>query len=372
MSTYYFSILTAAEIFLLVAFLASLPYAIISYRKNGYISVWKTIVLFSFVFYLLTAYFLTILPLPDPADVAKLTTARYDLTPFRFLQEIAAKSGLDLFDPRTWLPFLKSGYFLEPFFNFFLLTPFGIYLAYFKCGWRKVSLISFLLSLCFEISQLTGLFWIYSRPYRLFSTDDLILNTLGGLLGYFIFVKFLSFLPRLEREDLNKRERNRTVGYIRRTAAFLVDYEVVRIIHDFTGHFLKLPSLLSFAVVFAVYTAGAPLLTEGRTIGKALVWLKLHRTDGKENFRGAITVRNLLRCAVLTVVTALNDLVQEAYNSQIVFLLLFAAVIVTSCADMVYALAKKRRRLWYERLTHTENISTFRKNAKASSRNKNA
>jgi glycopeptide antibiotics resistance protein len=73
--------------------------------------------------------------------------------------------------------------------------PLGVLLPLLIAGLRKgwkVVLLTFLLSLAFETAQLiTGL--------GVFDVDDLMLNTLGGLLGYSIFVVFFRnmFVPRL-------------------------------------------------------------------------------------------------------------------------------------------------------------------------------
>ena len=60
---------------------------------------------------------------------------------------------------------------------------------------------TFLLSLFFELTQLTGLNFIYPRQYRLFDVDDLMINMLGGILGYFIMNKLKVLLP--SREEIN-------------------------------------------------------------------------------------------------------------------------------------------------------------------------
>jgi glycopeptide antibiotics resistance protein len=73
--------------------------------------------------------------------------------------------------------------------------PFGVFLPLLFAGLRrswKVVLLTFMLSLSFETAQLiTGL--------GIFDVDDLMLNTLGGFLGYSIFVVFFRnmFVPRL-------------------------------------------------------------------------------------------------------------------------------------------------------------------------------
>ncbi|MBM9833979.1 VanZ family protein, partial [Enterococcus faecalis] len=87
----------------------------------------------------------------------------------------------------TYLPAMKQGVFLEPLFNLLLTLPFGVYLRYyFKCSFLKTLVITFCLTLFFELTQLTGLYFIYPRPYRLFDVNDLFVNTVGGLVGWTI------------------------------------------------------------------------------------------------------------------------------------------------------------------------------------------
>lgn len=72
-------------------------------------------------------------------------------------------------------------------FNLFLTMPFGAYLRYyFRVGWKRALLYSFLLSLFFELTQLTGLYFVYPGSYRLFDVDDLIINTTGSMIGFML------------------------------------------------------------------------------------------------------------------------------------------------------------------------------------------
>ena len=50
----------------------------------------------------------------------------------------------------------------------------------------KTMIASFCLSLFFELTQLSGLYFIYPRPYRLFDVNDLVTNTLGGIIGFVV------------------------------------------------------------------------------------------------------------------------------------------------------------------------------------------
>ncbi|MDR2044579.1 MAG: VanZ family protein [Clostridium sp.] len=361
MSPYYFPIFTAALMFPLVAGLFSLPYAIHSYRRYGAVSLWRTLVLFSFVFYLQCAYYLIILPLPDPAAAAVRTGPFYDLLPFRFVQNFLTKSPFQLFQPRTWIPALKSSSFLEPSFNFFLLLPFGVYLAYyFRKNWKKVLLLSFLLSLFFEVTQLTGLFWLYPKPYRLFSADDLLLNSLGGLVGYFIFIKLLRFLPKRERIDQKSRERGRSVSFSRRAAALFLDHLLISFLQIPLAAFLGLDPVPVFGLTLCVYTLGFALLTKGRTPGKALVRVKVSQTAPGLPFVPAVALRYLLRDAVLFGGSFFREMVDTSEERQALWLALLLALLAFSLADFFYSL-RNRRRLWYERLSRTENVSTVKR-----------
>lgn len=77
---------------------------------------------------------------------------------------------------------------------------------------------TFLLSLFFELTQLTGLYFIYPRPYRLFDVDDLMINMLGGILGYFIMNKLKVLLP--SREEINDSVK---VSVLRKITSILID-----------------------------------------------------------------------------------------------------------------------------------------------------
>ena len=52
-----------------------------------------------------------------------------------------------------------------------------------------------------ELTQLSGLYGIYPRPYRLFDTSDLINNSLGTLVGFWLTPALVFFLPSRERLD---------------------------------------------------------------------------------------------------------------------------------------------------------------------------
>lgn len=139
---------------------------------------------YSFIWYLAALYLLIILPLPTRSSVAQLTTAQYNLHPFLFLEQLKVLTPFQLSEPSTWLAAFKSSSFFQPFFNVLMFMPIGAYLKW-RHHWPLwlITLFSFTLSLFFETTQLTGLYGYYSRAYRMFDVDDLMMNTLGGVVG---------------------------------------------------------------------------------------------------------------------------------------------------------------------------------------------
>lgn len=75
--------------------------------------------------------------------------------------------------------------------NIILIAPFIGYLLMYKKKLRNVKnviVISFLISLCIEVLQLIeNITYLSGMPGRTVNIDDLILNTIGGILAYYIF-----------------------------------------------------------------------------------------------------------------------------------------------------------------------------------------
>ncbi|GHV33009.1 teicoplanin resistance protein VanZ [Clostridia bacterium] len=358
MDAYLFPIESAAWEFPLVAALLTVPYIVFCYRKYGSISVLRSLVLFSMVFYLQCALYLVILPLPDPAAVAEKTGPFYNLIPFTSIADFFIKSPFELTHPSTWLRAVRSHYFLEPVFNLFLTLPFGVYLAYyFKSSLKKTIAATFSLSLIFELTQLTGLWGVYPHPYRLFDVNDLITNTLGGVMGFALFqVLFRRFLPKRERIDEKSFERGQTVSYTRRFVAIGVDYIIVSIIATAVSDLTNIKWWYLYAALLLVYF---PLLALTlNTPGKALVRIK---TAGKGKAR---IVRYTIRSAGILLFSGFSQLAGDGRfdDFQLYFVLGQALLILLFSADALTS-RKKEKRMLYERITGTRNISTTKKKA---------
>ena len=266
------SIKTAIFIFPFIAFIFTLPFILYQYHKYGSIHKLRVLIIYSFILYLITIYFLVILPLPDINSVTAPVGDTIKLIPFSFVNDFIRESSIVWNDPSTYLKALTEPCFYVVAFNILMTIPFGMYLRYyFKCSLKKVLLYSFLLSLFFEITQLTGLYFIYPYPYRLFDVDDLIQNTLGGVLGYLLMGFLDNFLPTREEIDKEAIIDGTKVSGLRRITLFFLDLFIylifVIIINIFTNK--------SMYIAFILYYILIPFIYKGKTLGGAFLNVKL-------------------------------------------------------------------------------------------------
>lgn len=292
MLSYIETIKIAIIVFPVIAFIITIPYILIQYHKYGSVYFYRTIIVYSFILYLIVAYFLVILPLPNKEEVAMLTTPRYQLIPFTFINDIITKSPLNIKDLTTIIPTLKSQEFCQAFFNVLLCLPFGVYLHYyFKCNFKKTILATFCLSLFFELTQLSGLYFIYPRGYRLFDVDDLLLNTLGGIIGYFIGSLVIKILPSRDNIDKRAFTLGTKVTLTKRIVAFLLDIFLFHIIYFI---FLSLFSLfrinellskLLYIFVFLLYYCVRPLNNNQKTYAHQFLNLQLANIKEKNKIK---------------------------------------------------------------------------------------
>ena len=95
MAVYLEPIKTALIIFPIIAFLITLPYLIIEYHKYGSVPLLRSVIVYTFVLYLLAAFFLVILPLPSREKVLAMPTKAPQLVPFTFIKDIIATTNLE-------------------------------------------------------------------------------------------------------------------------------------------------------------------------------------------------------------------------------------------------------------------------------------
>ncbi|WP_048000270.1 VanZ family protein [Lactiplantibacillus herbarum] len=325
---------------------------------------------YSFIWYLAAAYLLIILPLPTRSSVASLTTAEYNLQPFYFLSQLKLLTPFQLSDPSTWLSAFKSDTFFQPFFNVLLFMPIGAYLK-----WRRhwplwlITLTSFSISLFFETTQLTGLYGYYSRAYRMFDVDDLMMNTLGGIIGAWALV----FIPRkLRNRDhstvLNWNER--PINW-RRIGALIIDWAIIAgfdtLYFVLVKHFAwPLPHDFRWLYVanICIFFLLPAWRWHGKTIGGLLLNSRIANADGSNanfgqlfiHYGGLYFVGLPLLFLDLWLFNSLGDMPSATLNRLDVYLVLVSVVLLIISYDLLLALFSRSHQLWCEKLSHTTAI----------------
>lgn len=347
MSNFIYDIQLGFLAFPLFALLLAVPYALYQYRRFGAISIWKTFVVFTFILYCLCAVSLIVFPLPADHSAVVESARTPQLHPFHVIEQIRETTDFSLGDRSTWGPALRSPVVYEAIFNVMLTVPLGAYLCYlFRCRWWMPLLIGMATTLLFETSQLTGLFGLYAHPYRLFDVDDLILNTTGTMLGFWLMIPLAWALPSMNEVNEQARERGSSrVSLTRRALAAVVDLTVLVVFFvlawivlsptdaqiakaltvdpsragaktlafRFIGGLFADPmsALLLALGIGAVLFAVIPMASKGRTIGKALVGIRIVKADGGDAPAWGYWVRYLASAFFLLIPVALVLLAPE-------------------------------------------------------------
>jgi len=153
-------------------------------RRNELFSLRKEIFLSVFFLYVVGVVAITVIPLPF-TEFRNPTANDFNVTPIIN----TARELLATFKPRTRY---MTGHLLKNILgNLVLLMPLGVFLPIFSIRFyslKRVLSVAFLCSLLIEIIQYVSKFF---GSYRSVDIDDVILNTTGALIGFFIFDKIL-------------------------------------------------------------------------------------------------------------------------------------------------------------------------------------
>jgi glycopeptide antibiotics resistance protein len=266
-----------------LALLLLVPFVFRSYRRRGELGLLPGILAFAFLAYGLALVAYTLLPVPQIDDAWCAAHERFtapQLNPLQFLDDIARD--------RT-APGLR-GLLANPavqqvVFNVALFVPLGAYLRHRGMRMPLVVLTGAAVSLLIECTQLTGNWFVFPCPYRLFDVDDLIANTLGTAAG----LAFAPLLRRMYGRTTLPAEAPRPVTTGRRLLGMVVDLVAVTLTggvfsvavavvddsagvawHAVTGMFL--PAVLLLALPVCGRNAA--------TLGQRAVRLRRVRADG--------------------------------------------------------------------------------------------
>lgn len=289
MTTLFYAVIISLQTAPYIGLVTIIPYVIMQYKKSKYISVTRCTYIYIFVFYCMVAYFLTMMPFPSVESVATMTGNCVQLIPFAGVVDFISNSGITQTD--TILSALTGGILWGMIFNIVLLMPLGFFLRFlFKYSFKRTMLIGFLVSLFFELTQLSALFFIYPRPYRIFDVDDLMLNTLGVILGWLIMPVLKKYIPSPNMENSNRLELGCEVSLNRRIFAWVIDNTIVvalicpivllvppisKILHSHNAVNILLILVVSYIVLMVIYRGFLMWLAKGKTVGYAMANLTL-------------------------------------------------------------------------------------------------
>jgi glycopeptide antibiotics resistance protein/uncharacterized RDD family membrane protein YckC len=372
--TYLDSIKGAFYLFPIIAFIITIPFILYSYRKYGTINILRAIITYSFILYLLIAYFLVILPLPSNAELLTKPSLSPQLIPFRAIYDIIEKTSFNITNYHTYLKIFQEPWIYQLIYNALLTAPFAIYLRYyFKKNLKQVIFSTFLLSLFFELTQLTGLYGIYIKAYRLFDVDDLIVNTLGGIFGYFITPLFERFLPTHEELELKTYKGAQKVSKLKRLVAFILDliltFIITYLIYSIISHFnlhnyfiLYISAIIGIIINFII----VPIISKGATFGKKFVHLKMITKDNNDPKWYQYLLKYLLMFGLLFMspiyIVKIGDLACNIFDYNITIKNIIEIIIVAILLfELLFIFIKNiilNKPFIYEKVSKIINIST--------------
>ena len=145
------------------------PFVAISYRRRGGLTFGRFALWAAALVYFWAIWTYTLLPLPASGD---FRCAGVNLDLAAFVGDLRAVHSLT--DPAV----------LQLALNVLLFMPLGFFLRVLGGRGVVVALLTgFAVSLVVETTQVTGVWGIYPCAYRVFDVDDLLMNTLGAVLG---------------------------------------------------------------------------------------------------------------------------------------------------------------------------------------------
>ena len=320
-----------------------------------------------------------ILPLPSPEKAATLHNHQMQFLPFNFIFDILKHAKLQLVNPKSYFTLINNPAFFSTIFNIFMTLPFGFYLKYyFENNLKQVAIKSFFLSLFFELTQLSGLYFIYSGNYRLFDVDDLITNTIGGALGFALASMLAKYLPTRKQIDEKSLERSDKISLLRRLVAMGYDFVIGGLFSIVFGDtllsiFHLKSDLFTVQLPLLFYLTASTILLRGRTIGFYMTNLKVESNHKVGLMRTYL--RYFLRYLFfflqfitlpLILINALDfGLINNILSHETVTYIALGLLVIFGVYYLVtILLVATYKNLFYEKLSETHLVNTTRKHRK--------
>lgn len=103
----------------------------------------------------------------------------YYIVTYKDINPYYVTSNYKLFEEITRYKLFSKMFFSQIVGNMLMFIPFGLYIKYYLNNIYLLLLITFIISLTIELIQL--------KIGRAFDVDDILLNNIGSILGYFSF-----------------------------------------------------------------------------------------------------------------------------------------------------------------------------------------
>ena len=212
----------------------------------------------------------------------------------------------------------------------------------------------------FELTQLSGLYFIYPRGYRLFDVDDLILNTLGGLFGYFLSRLVTHFIPQMDKINEKARERGKIVSGFRRSVAFLVDFFIVMFIDLLVIVYWKDNIYLTMTLAIFYYII-VPLVLKGSTLAQKFLNIVVIDDENKNNL-SKLLLRKFLAIAIYIIIPFslcyINLNIKKELIRELLGIVIIGIIFIFYLLSTIKYLFTKKEML-YEKISKTKLKSTI-------------
>ncbi|HEV8024890.1 MAG TPA: VanZ family protein, partial [Candidatus Nanopelagicales bacterium] len=164
------------------------------YVRYGRFAGWPALVSASVVLYGSALIAFTMFPIPNfdaGYCASRAGRSAWQLVPLASLDDVSAYASSN-----GVLATAFSAEFLQVAMNVVFFAPLGFFLAYrSRRSLPFAFAVSLTVSVVIELTQGTGLWGIAECPYRLADIDDVITNTSGGVLGWFVGLALRRVLP---------------------------------------------------------------------------------------------------------------------------------------------------------------------------------
>ena len=284
----------AVVVGLALAVVLFVPFVWLNYRRDGRLTVSRTLLWVAFLVYAMALWTYTLLPLPDSTDiVCRAAQTR----PLQFVDDIRA------YDTSSVRALLTNPALLQVALNVVFFVPLGVFLrALWGRGILWSAVAGFAVSLFIEMTQYTGVWGIYSCAYRFFDVDDLLANASGAVIGGVLAAVVAWLHGRLvhragEDADSGVPTERQRVSRKRRTVGAVCDLLVVGLLafgsaaavniwqivaEDRTVDTVDADLTEQVSLLVPLVATALVVLVTGRTIGDHAVEIRFEPLEGRQ------------------------------------------------------------------------------------------